>query len=397
MPRFKFFLSSRNDPVREGDVIWSTPIPLSRHPSPSILDQDSDVLINHGHYFTAARDFLERDRHAIITQAVSQYLDRNILPQEIEEIRIFLDKHGEFYHPSKIETVLQAVKIPFVLNVAVTNVGRKCAQREYGLLKKLNTQYPDSFVPIVYGQGSVFIKMDRAEVRMFLGEWFERFNEFHISLDPDDKKYKIMVWDHEHGNFFLTPYQTMELYRQAAKILTYYYNIETFEQIFSWHHGAGDFVLKCHKDSIELKLVTVRQYRSMYENNTIVSESIEPDSELILEALLVFFLNMTIKMRIDRLDGVGDIVWSDDVAIKGILKGFFEALALKPLFSMFSEPLDHCFRQHLLSCRRADFFDLNHAIVHTYPSQAPEISVIQQHLEKHVEDLYNSIRQLEKV
>jgi len=396
MPRFKFFLSSRNDSVREDNFIWSTPIPLSRYQSPSILDQDNDILINHGDYFTAARDFLERDRYAIIAQSVCQYLNRKISSDEIEEIRIFLDKHGEFYHPSKIETVLKAVKIPFVLNVAVTDVGKQCAQREYRLLKKLNTQYPDSFVPKVYAQGSVFIKMDQAEIRMFLGEWFEGFNEFHISLDPDDKKYKIMVWDHGHGNFFLTPHQTTELYRQAAKILTFYYNVETFEQISSWHHAAGDFVLTCQKDDIELKLVTVRQYRSMYENN-IAFGSIGPDSELILEALLVFFLNMAIKMRIDRLDGVGDIVWSDDVAIKGILKGFFEALALKPLFSMFSEPLDHCFRQHLLSCRRADFFDLNHAIVHTYPSQTPEVPLIQQHLEKHVEDLYNSIRQLEKV
>jgi len=396
MPRFKFFLSSRNDSVRERDVIWLTPIPLSRHQSPLILEQDNDIFINHGDYFTAARNFLERDRFATITHLVSQHLNRKILSQEIKEIRIFLDKHGEFYHPSKIETVLQAVKISFVLNVAVTDVGKQCAQREYRLLKKLNAQYPDSFVPKVCAQGSVFIKMDQVEIRMFLGEWFEGFNEFHISLDPDDKKYKIMVWDHEHGNFFLTPYQTMELYRQAAKILTYYYNVETFEQIFSWHHAAGDFVLTCQKGDIELKLVTVRQYRSMYEN-TITPESIEPDSELILEALLVFFLNMTIKMRIDRLDGVGDIVWSDDIAIKGILKGFFEALALKPEFGVFEEHLSHCFRQHLLSCCRADFFDLNHAIVHTYPSQAPEVPVIQQHLEKHVEDLYNSIRQLEKM
>ncbi len=396
MLRFKFFLSSRNNPVQEGDFIWSTPIPLSRHQSARTIKSDSDIFINHGDYFTAVRNFLERDRYAIITQTVSQYLHRNITPDEIEEIRIFLDKHGEFYHPSKIETVLQAVEIPFVLNVAVTDVGKQCAQREYRLLKKLNTQYPYSFIPKVYAQGNVFTKMDQVETRMFLGEWFEGFNEFHMFLDPSDGKCKIIVWDHEHGNFFLTPHQTMELYRQAAKILTYYYNILTFEQIFSWHHAAGDFVLKCQKDDIELKLVTVRQYRSMYEN-TIASESIEPDSELILEALLVFFLNMAIKMRIDRLDGVGEIVWSDDAALEGILKGFFEALALKPEISVFEEPLNDCFRQHLLSCCRADFFDLNHAIVHTYSSQAPEVPVIWQHLEKHVEGLYNSIRQLEKM
>ena len=396
MPRFKFFLSSRNNPVREGDFVWLTPIPLSRHQSARTFEPDSDIFINHGDYFTAVRNFLERDRYAIITQTVSQYLHKNITSDEIEEIRIFLDKHGEFYHPSKIEAVLQAVKIPFVLNVAVTDVGKQCAQREYRLLKKLDTQYPDSFIPKVYAQSNVFTKMDQVETRMFLGEWFEGFNEFHMSLDPDDKKYKIIVWDHVHGNFFLTPHQTMDLYRQAAKILTHYYNVLTFEQIFSWHHAAGDFVLKCQENDIELKLVTVRQYRSMYED-TIVSESIELDSELILEALLVFFLNMAIKMRIDRLDGVGEIVWSDDAALKGILKGFFEALALKPMISVFSESLDDCFRQHLLSCCRADFFDLNHAIVHTYPSQAPEVPVIRQHLEKHIEGLYNSIKQLEKV
>jgi hypothetical protein len=396
MPKFKFFLSSRNNPVREGDVIWSTPIPLSRHQSAITFKSDSDIFINHGDYFTAARDFLERERCKSITQSVSQYLHRNISSQEIEEIRIFLDKHGEFYHPAKVEAVLQDVKIPFVLNIAVSDIGKRYAQREYRLLKMLDTEYPDSFIPKVYALDTVFTKMDQVEIRMFLGEWFEEFNEFHMSFDPDDKKYKIIVWDHEHGNFFLTTQQTIDLYRQASKILTCYYNIETFEQIFSWHHGAGDFVLRCKKDDVELKLVTVRQYRSMYENN-IVSESIESDSEWILEALLVFFFNMAIKMRIDRLDGVGEIVWSDDVALKGILKGFFEGLALKPLFSVFSEPLDHCFREHLLSCRREDFFDLNRAIVCTYPSQAPEVPVIRQHLGKHVEDLYNAVRQLEHV
>ncbi|MBU0767645.1 MAG: hypothetical protein KJ687_00920, partial [Proteobacteria bacterium] len=273
MPRFKFFLSSRNNPVREDDFIWSTPIPLSRHQSAITFEPDSDIFINHGDYFTAVRNFLEKDRYGIITQSVSQSLHRNITPDEIEEIRIFLDKHGEFYHPSKIETVLQDIKIPFVLNVAVTDVGKQCAQREYRLLKKLDTQYPDSFIPKVYALGTVFTKMDQVETRMFLGEWFEGFNEFHMSLDPSDGKYKIIVWDHEHGNFFLTPHQTMELYRQAAKILTYYYNIETFEQIFSWHHGAGDFVLKCQKEDVEVKLVTVRQYRSMFEKS-VASEPI---------------------------------------------------------------------------------------------------------------------------
>lgn len=396
MPRFKFFLSSIKNPVQEGDFIWSTSIPLSRHPSTGTFKSDNDIYINHGDYFKAVRDFLKRDRCAIIVKSVSQHLHRNITHDEIKEVRTFLDKHGEFYHPAKVEIVLQAVKIPFVLNVAVTEVGKQCAQREYQLLKKLNVDYPVSFIPNVYAEGTVFAKMNQIETRMFLGEWFEGFNEFHITLDPDDNQYKIIVWDHEYGNFFLKAHQATELYRQAVKILTYYYNIETFEQIASWHHAAGDFVLRCQEDDIELKLVTVRQYRSLYENN-VESDSINPDSEFILEALLVFLLNTAIKMRLDRLDGVGDIVWSADVVLKGILKGFFEGLALKPETSVFAKPLDHCFMQHLLSCSLKDFVELNHAIAHTYPLQAPEISVIQKHLGKHIKDLYDAVRQFEHV
>jgi hypothetical protein len=394
MPRFKFFLSSIKNPVQEGDLIWSTPIPLSRQQSTGTLKPDSDISVNHGDYFTAVRDFLGKDKCEVVKQSVSQHLQRNITQNEIKEIRIFLDKHGEFYHPSKIEVALQADEISFVMNVAVTDVGKQCAQKEFRLLKMLNTDYPDSFIPRVYAEGNVFTETNKVETRMFLGEWFQGFNEFHISLDPDDNQYKIIVWDHEYGNFFLTAHQATELYRQAMKILTYYYNIETFEQIVSWHHAAGDFVLKCHKDDIELKLVTVRLYRSMYENNG--SVCINLDAELVLEALLVFFLNTAIKMRIDRLDGVGGIVWSDKMALKGILKGFFEGLALKPENSVFAKPLNHCFLQHLLSCSLTDFVDLNHAIFHTYPSQAPETPVIQKHLGKHVEDLFNAVRQLEK-
>ena len=107
---------------------------------PEHIVSSSNMFINHGDYFLAARDFLEKERYAIITQSVSQYLHRNISSQEIVEIRIFLDKHGEFYHPAKVEAVLKAFKIPFVLNVAVTDIGKRCAQREYRLLKMLNTE-----------------------------------------------------------------------------------------------------------------------------------------------------------------------------------------------------------------------------------------------------------------
>jgi hypothetical protein len=396
MPRFSYFLSDIKNPVQKDDPIWSAPIPLSRTQSAGTFVSDTDMSVHHGDCFLAARDFLEKDRYAIIIQAVSQHLRRQIPVKEIDEVRIILDKHGAFYHPAKIEAVLKDVKISFVLNIAVTEIGKQCVQREYRILEMLNADAYPSFIPDVYAHGSVITKRDQVETRMFLAQWFEGFHEFHLSRDPSDGTVKIVVWDNDHGNFFLTSHQTMNLYRKAAMILTYYYNIETFEQIFSWHHAAGDFVLKCRKEDVEAKLVTVRQYRSMFKKN-IHPEHKTPDAEMILEALLVFFLNMAIKMRIDRLDGVGEMAWSDKIALMGILKGFFEGLALNPPVDGFEAPLVDCFRQHLLACSAADFSDMNHAIVRGYPSQASEVPVIRRHLARHIEDLYNAARQLENV
>ncbi len=395
MPRFNYFLSNTKNPVQKKDLIWLTPVPLSRTQSAGIFESDSDMRIHHGDFFLVARDFLKKDRYANITQAASQRLGRSVSLNEIDEIKIILDKHGAFYHPAKIEAVIKNVCLSFVLNISVTGIGKECAQREYRILKMLNTEATFSFIPDVYALGSVITKTDHVEARMFLAEWFEGFKEFHLSRDPSDGKVKTVVWDNHRGNFFLTGQQTLHLYREIAKILTYYYNIETFEQIFSWHHAAGDFVLKCRGEDVEVKLVTVRQYRSMVQKNFHHGQK-TMDAEIVLEALLIFFFNMAIKIRIDRLDGVGEIAWSDKIALKGMLKGFFEGLALKPPAGMLQAPLVDCFRQHFLACSPADFSDLNHAIARGYPSQAPEAPVIRRHLANHIEDLYEAVRQLKR-
>ncbi|RZB31642.1 MAG: hypothetical protein SRB2_04611 [Desulfobacteraceae bacterium Eth-SRB2] len=386
--QFKYFLSHKKNSVQKDSQTWTTLLPMSRKQRLN----DAGICVSHGDYFTAVRNFLEQDGSEIITRAVSQHMRREATSQEIEAINIFLEKHGEFYHPARIEAMLHGTVIPFVLNVAISNSGKNCIQREYGLLKQLNEDFLFSFLPKVYGQDCVSIAGN--EFKMFLGEWFQGYNEFHISLDPEDEKYKIVVWDHEHGNYFLTDDQAINLYRQAARILTCYYNVKTFEQILSWHHAAGDFVLKCQNNRIDLKLITVRQYRPLFEND---SGNENPDAELILEALLVFFLNLAIRIRLDRLDGVGEIVWSDDIAVEGTLKGFFEGLALKPPIVSIPGPLTDCFRNHLLSCSQSDLFGLSQAMVDAYNPQSPEIPVIKKNLKKHVKVLFSAIKQKQEI
>jgi hypothetical protein len=226
---------------------------------------------------------------------------------------------------------------------------------------------------------------------MFLGEWFEGYHEFHISRDPLDDIFKIVVWDAEHGNFFLKTDQTRQLYRQAVKILTSYFNLTTFEYISSWHHAAGDFVVKCEDEKVDVKLITVRQYGPMFAGDSRI-EPDGPDAVMVLEALLVFFFNLAIRMRLDRLDGVGDIVWADKIALDPTIQGFLEALASKPPSSLLAEPLVELVGQHLLACSHPDLLDLNSAIVQKMHPRAPDVMVIKKHLEQHTNELYDAIQ-----
>jgi hypothetical protein len=228
---------------------------------------------------------------------------------------------------------------------------------------------------------------------MFLGQWFDRYHEFHISIDPADKKPKITVWDDSRGRIFLSAEQTKTLYAQASKILTCYYNLESFEQIFSWHHAAGDFVVATENGKLDLRLVSVRQYGSIFGNQKDLQAD-RSDPELILQALLVFFLSLSIHMRLDRLDGIGEMVWSDKATVEATLIGFLEALSMKPDVSSLPDSPLVCFIAYLASCSQADLLDLSESIVKRFNPQVPELTVVKKNLHEHVETLYVAIQQL---
>jgi hypothetical protein len=99
-------------------------------------------------------------------------------------------------------------------------------------------------------------------------------------------------------------------------------------------------------------------------------------------------------MRLDRYDGVGDIVWADGLTLASTLTGFFEGLALKPQVASMPDSLDNCFRYYLSVCTKEDLYELSEAVVKTFNRRAPEVRVVEQHLKEHVEELYRIIGQV---
>ncbi len=345
--------------------------------------------ITHGQYFLAARAFLEGNGFETLLTALSQVSGPSSRLQDISEIRVIIVKHGEFYHPARIEVLVSGEPVLFVLNLAVSRTGMDFIEKEYQTLRMLTNDFTVSYVPQVFAYGDIPLENGRV-VSMFLGQWLDRYHEFHISADPSDRSGNIKVWDSENGVFFLTGQQVSELYTRAAEVLTHYYDPVSFRQVFPWHHAAGDFIVKADADFLDVKLVTVRGYEPLLKSNDQI-EAGDHSVEEILQALLIFLINLSIRMRIDRLDGVGDLVWSDEVAVSGTVNGFIEVLASKPRLQLLPAPADICFIAYFSTCSQTDLLDLADAIVGTFNPQMPEIPLIKSHLQDHVEALYEAL------
>lgn len=379
-----FFLSDETRAVNPESPLWAAPFPLDRQPAGARPSRPDDRPLTYGDYFGAADRYLRRDKARVLVAAAARVLGRPVGARQIEAVRVFLAKHGQYYHPARVEVSIGGVRLCFVLNVAVSEAGRRMIKQECCALTSLKDRYPYRFVPEVYARGGVDIGPARC-FDMFLGQWFDGYHEFHLSRPAAGRPYGLVVWDDVRGNFFLSDGQARTVYRQAAKILTGYYNLATFEQIFSWHHAAGDFVIRCGSDGIDTRLVTVRQYAPLLGRTDV-------DARVMLEALQIFLLNLSLRMCLDRLDGVGEFVWAGEGAVAGGVAGFFEGLRLQVRSGLIPDELVEGCRDYFGAISCSEWFELARAVVARYDPAMPELRLVQKQLENHVACFYETLR-----
>jgi len=385
-PRFRYYLSDTEEVLEDNRAVWNAPIPMQLK---KFSPPKNQVYVTYGEYFKAARRFLEKDDFRAINSATLRRRKHTVKPESISSLDIHLEKHGPFYHPARIRVDFGETYLQCVLNVAVSDAGNRTIKREYTILEKLNADYPFRFLPETYHLDDNFAGTEpprrQQNISMFLGEWFDGFHEFHISGKTADGRCITAVWDPSQGKVEMTADQALMLYQKAAMILTCYFNPETSEQIFPWFHAAGDFVVRIENGTPELKLVTVRQYGPFVKND-------DAGLQDILEAMLAYLLNLTLWTRIDRLDGVGDLVWADKRAVKPTLTGFYEGLSLQTTIHPMIEPLSVAFRAYLSSQSETALYDLSSALVDTCHPDKPEVPLFRKHLKAHVAHLHTIVK-----
>ncbi len=150
-----------------------------------------------------------------------------------------------------------------------------------------------------------------------MGQWFNGFHEFHVTLTARGDQ--VAVWKDDGTHDQVPWHQAETIYENIAWVLTAYYDIETGHEIFPWHHAAGDFVTDVRG---EVRLITVRGMGLLTEMPFETSD----EEVKRLFRLLFYFLNLTLCMRLDRLDGTGPVVWLPDGVLDATVRGMRRSL-----------------------------------------------------------------------
>jgi hypothetical protein len=232
-----------------------------------------------------------------------------------ETILIRSEKHGALYHVASAEVLIKGRSRKFAVSTAVTDTAKACLNREEILLRRLDQAFHLPYLPRVYFKKEVSVP-GKQILSMLVTEWFEDCHEWHFTGAGCRM---VSIWDRERGSRLATPSEVLGLYREISKILTLYYDPNTFCRIGPWHHAAGDFIIKTGEGKVHARLTTVRGYEPLKLFNPVA-----PVNPVI--ALVYFLLDLSLKMRLDRLDGTGEAIWVGDLCLKPILEGFFEGL-----------------------------------------------------------------------
>jgi hypothetical protein len=381
--QYRFLLSSPQGDKELTSEYLEQPFllnPTEKHPFLSL-----------GGYFKAIKSFLLQENSSVLVSALSDYFNLQVKPEDIPEVIIRSEKHGEFYHIASVEISVHERTIKLAVTSALSEQAKKILAHEYEIIQTLVARHTADYLPQLYCIKHITCQADleKEEILMVLGEWLDSYHEWHLNQDQETGSQNIKLWDYQKGYRYLLDAECHELLRQASYILTVFFDQKSYSQIYPWHHGAGDFVVKVEDGAIAVKLITARNYSPLINLQTG-----EDSSQL--AAIINFLLNLSLRIRLDKLDGVGTPAWIDNFAVQAAVKGFFEALSCK-INETQNHNLEPAVLLHVLQAfDPQEFLIMYQPLLEIYSQEDPEdFALVLDKLPAHVNELYRIIHDFE--
>lgn len=340
-----------------------------------------------GNYFSTIRNFILKEDAAQLLEVLGRMRQTTVRRADLARLCLRSEKHGAFYHIASLEIMIDHQPFKLAVTTAVHAAARNCLRREFNLMSLLAGKASTHDLPDVYFYGEQTWQQGESKetFSLMVGEWLDDYHEWHYSLNLQNRKPGICLWDNQAGNHFLTAAEGGELIRQAAGILSRTYDTLSGRQIWPWHHAAGDFIVRCKRGTIDVKLITVRGYDFQ---DFLATGDIPPQAGLIF-----FFLHLSIRLRLDRWDGVGELVWMNQPLVRPIIAGFLDGLMARETNGACRGGAATEFLALLQTFTEHELHDLCQPLLHFYRHEnGAELAVITANLKEHLGQLHRTIR-----
>ncbi|MGD9578381.1 MAG: hypothetical protein AB7Y74_09025 [Syntrophorhabdus sp.] len=342
-----------------------------------------------GDFFHVIRLFLLDRAGPVLTSLLSRTWDRDISLQDIDNVIIRYEKYGTLYQIVSAEIISGNQKMKLAVSAALTPDAQQNITLEYNLISYMNTKTGLPYLPRVFCINSLDVEKDShtETVALTLAEWFEGYHEWHFSKN-DIGNNAIVIWDTARGNRSVSDQEAYTIIKEASKILTFYYNVGGSERIVPWHHGAGDFIVNTDSGKVDVKLITVRGYEPFASPDT--NQTVGP-----LLGILFFLIELTVKMRMDKMEGMGETIWADSRYMNAAIQGFFHAMKIKERDHECNDISIDDFMATLKTLNKDEIASsISSYLKHNQAPDTSDYRVIQEHMGEHAADLASALQQL---
>jgi predicted AAA+ superfamily ATPase len=148
-------------------------------------------------------------------------------------------------------------------------------------------------------------------------------------------------------------------------------------------------VVKVAEGAVDVKLITARGYEPIL----LPAPGREPDP---VSALILFYLETTVRMRLDKWEGMGESTWAQGSVVEATTDGLFQALRTKELKGDIHTIVIDDFAERLKALTEDELKILLRSYLDKHAEPGPSDSAaISSHLDDHVRDVYTVIHRLE--
>ncbi len=339
-------------------------------------------------YFDAIRSFLVERMSDRLKWTLGEALGSTISVGDMNRLLIRSEKHGAFNHVASIEFITNKGTAKFALATFLSSSERWFRSESANLERLQLVTSPYQFTPRLYLKGQYEITRNgQAETLFFLmSQWLEGFYEWHLHRDLKKNECDVVIWDHDRGRRLASREEVQEIFYKIGFILATCYDPEEYRRVGLWSNAAGDFVVGRRGSVTDILLTTVRDYSPVLD-----AQQVKPGQSLM--PMTFFFLETLTLIRLDREEGIGDLLWCEDWCLDWAVKGIFDAFEEKARQAKLPAAMPSEFITVLKSFTPEEIKTLLQYTVTRLGNTNPELyKYVATRLGKYADELYNTIQ-----